>query len=74
MLGYRRPKYIRDLLVSADVPYREGDEGALPPTFVRPAVPSEDTVIPPVDKDMSKIKHMFILVLFLLTDLDEAPT
>jgi hypothetical protein len=51
MVGYRRPKNLRELLVRANVPYKPGDEQVLPPNLrhdqnraeVQPPMPSVPT-------------------------------
>ena len=62
MLGYRRPKNLKDILVKANVPYKAGDEDNRPLDFpplnrevkVEPTTPTLTTTVPKVG-DLTKL-------------------
>jgi hypothetical protein len=65
MVGYRKPKNVRDILVRANVPFKQGDEATVPNSLrPLPQIAEETTVPTPAQKVEGSIQR-FITDLFL---------
>ena len=46
MMGYRRPRNLKELLVKASIPYKDGDDSNRPEGFVPPGLPVVENLAP----------------------------
>jgi hypothetical protein len=68
MVGYRRPKNLREMLVKANVPFREGDEKALPEGMKCKIKVEQQEPLPPIPEHSTPSVQRKILDFFLPLD------